>query len=63
MKSPPRDHKVVCISMYQDDLKDADEIVKHLKIKGFTKANRSWLIRLALKQFDPASLKEDDNWR
>jgi hypothetical protein len=62
-KSPPRDHKVVCISMYEDDLNKADQTVKQLKLLGFTKANRSWLIRMAIKQFDTSLLTEEDNWR
>lgn len=50
---PKPDHyKVICISMYTDDLARLDEMVKALKARGLTKANRSALIRQALLQLD-----------
>ena len=45
-------YKVICISMYLDDLGELDEKVKLLKARGLTKSNRSALIRYALKQID-----------
>ena len=51
-----RPHKVVCISMYLDDLAKAKAIVAELKKIGYTKANVSWLLRTALHQFDRSKL-------
>lgn len=44
----PSHYKVICISMYTDDLERLDEMVENLKARGLTKANRSALIRYAL---------------
>jgi hypothetical protein len=51
---PPRPthYKVICISMYTRDLEDLDAKVAELKRRGWTKANKSQLIRLALSQVD-----------
>lgn len=48
----PTHYKVICISMYTDDLQRLDQMVDELKAKGLTKANRSALIRYALGQVD-----------
>ncbi len=48
----PTHYKVICISMYNEDLKHLDELVTQLKKRGMTKANRSALIRAALQQVD-----------
>ncbi len=48
----PTHYKVICISMYTDDLKRLDQMVDALKARGLTKANRSALIRYALDQVD-----------
>ena len=48
----PTHYKVICISIYNDDLKNLDELVTQLKKRGMTKANRSALIRAALQQVD-----------
>jgi hypothetical protein len=48
----PTHYKVICISMYTDDLKRLDDMVDALKARGLTKANRSALIRYALDQVD-----------
>jgi hypothetical protein len=48
----PTHYKVICISMYTDDLKRLDEMVDALKARGLTKANRSALIRYALSGVD-----------
>lgn len=48
----PVHYKVICISMYTDDLKRLDEMVDSLKARGLTKANRSALIRYALGEVD-----------
>jgi hypothetical protein len=47
-KDRPQHYKVICISMYTDDLERLDEMVQTLKSRGLTKANRSALIRYAL---------------
>jgi len=46
----PLHYKVICISMYTDDLKRLDTMVESLKARGLTKANRSALIRYALSE-------------
>jgi hypothetical protein len=48
IKDRPQHYKVICISMYTDDLERLDEMVQTLKARGYTKANRSALIRYAL---------------
>ena len=48
----PTHYKVICISMYTRDLEDLDAKVAELKRRGWTKANKSQLIRLALAQVD-----------
>lgn len=51
--APKPDHyRVICISMYTDDLGRLDGMVEKLKARGLTKANRSALIRYALEQVD-----------
>ena len=52
MGERPGHYKVICISMYNDDLERLDAMVDELKGRGFTKANRSALIRHALNQVD-----------
>ena len=51
-KPRPTHYKVICISMYTRDLEDLDAKVAELKRRGWTKANKSQLIRLALSQID-----------
>ncbi len=48
----PQHYKVICISMYKDDLARLDGMVDELKARGLTKANRSALIRHALSVVD-----------
>jgi hypothetical protein len=48
----PTHYKVICISMYTRDLEELDAKVAELKKRGWTKANKSQLIRLALSQID-----------
>jgi hypothetical protein len=47
-KNRPQHYKVICISMYTQDLERLDQMVQALKARGLTKANRSALIRYAL---------------
>lgn len=49
-KLKPTHYKVICISLYTDDLQRLDAMVEELKNAGAYKANRSQLIRLALDQ-------------
>ncbi len=51
-KGKPTHYKVICISMYTDALGRLDDMVKELKSRGYTKANRSALIRHALTTVD-----------
>ncbi|MBI4957479.1 MAG: hypothetical protein HY908_36060 [Myxococcales bacterium] len=51
-KDRPEHYKVICISMYMDALAELDRMVTELKRRGFTKANRSALIRHALSMVD-----------
>jgi hypothetical protein len=48
----PTHYKVICISMYTRDLEELEAKVAELKRRGWTKANKSHLIRLALSQLD-----------
>ena len=48
----PTHYKVICISMYTRDLEELEAKVAELKRRGWTKANKSQLIRLALAQID-----------
>jgi len=48
----PTHYKVICISMYNRDIEDLDAKVSELKRRGWTKANKSQLIRIALAQLD-----------
>jgi len=51
-RARPTHYKVICISMYTRDLEELDAKVSELKRRGWTKANKSHLIRLALAQLD-----------
>ena len=48
----PTHYKVICISMYTRDIEELEAKVAELKKRGWTKANKSHLIRLALAQLD-----------
>jgi hypothetical protein len=54
----PAHYKVICISMYNEDLDKLDGMVEQLKARGMTKANRSALIRFALEQVDLAKAQK-----
>ena len=51
-KQKPTHYKVICISMYTRDIEELEAKVAELKRRGWTKANKSQLIRLALSQID-----------
>jgi hypothetical protein len=48
----PTHYKVICISMYTRDIEELEAKVAELKRRGFPKASKSQLIRLALSQID-----------
>ena len=51
-KPRPTHYKVVCISLYVEDIDRLDSLVAELKRRGHTKANKSQVIRAALEQID-----------
>lgn len=55
-KTKPEHYKVVCISLYTEDLMRLDEKVRQLKKRGHRKMNRSALIRFALDHVDLEAL-------
>jgi hypothetical protein len=48
----PTHYKVICISMYTRDIEELEAKAAELKRRGWTKASKSQLIRLALSQID-----------
>lgn len=50
-------YQVVCISLYDADLRELDRKVAELKARGVRKANRSWLIRRGIAQLDVDALE------
>jgi len=50
-------YEVICISIYEADLRELDRKVADLKARGVRKANRSWLIRRALAGLDLDALE------
>ena len=51
-----RHYKLVCISLYNRDIERLEEIVKTLKELGYSKANKSQVIRFALNKVRTESL-------
>jgi hypothetical protein len=51
-KVKPTHYKIVCISLYTEDIARLEEMVAELKRRGHTKANKSAVIRFALDQVD-----------
>lgn len=54
--SPMPHYKIICVSLYVDDLKRLDALVETLKARGCTRANRSSMIRCMVLGVD---LKRD----
>ncbi len=54
-KQRPDHYKVVCISLYREDLDRVDRMVRDRKSRGNRKANRSSVIRDALLVLDRGS--------
>ena len=51
-KAKPAHYKIICISMYKDDIERLNIKVAQLKQLGHSKANKSSLIRYALDAVD-----------
>ena len=51
-KEKPTHYKIVCISLYNEDISRLEGMVAELKQLGHTKANKSALIRYALASAD-----------
>lgn len=51
-KPKPTHYKVVCISLYTEDIANLEGMVNELKRRGHTRANKSALIRRALRVLD-----------
>jgi hypothetical protein len=51
-KVRPEHYKVICISLYNEDLDRLDQAVRELKRRGNTKASRSSVLRAAMLQLD-----------
>ena len=48
----PTHYEVLCVSLYTADIERAAALVAAMKARGFTKASRSMVIRLALAHLD-----------
>ena len=55
-KEKPTHYKIVCISLYNEDIARLEKLVAELKSRGHTTANRSQVIRAALDQIDLAKV-------
>ncbi len=55
-KPKPTHYKIVCISLYNQDIERLELLVQELKKRGHTKANKSQVIRAALDQIDLAKI-------
>ena len=51
-KRKPTHYKVVSISLYTEDIDRLGELVDEMKARGHSRANKSWVIREALRQID-----------
>ena len=51
-REKPTHYKIVCISLYTEDIERLDALVAELKKLGHTKANKSAIIRYALEAVD-----------
>ena len=52
VRQRPTHYKVVCISLYNEDIERLESLVAELKRRGHSKANKSQVIREALLQID-----------
>ena len=51
-KAKPTHYKICCISLYTEDIDRLETMVRTLKDRGYTKANKSQIIRYALANVD-----------
>ncbi len=51
-KAKPTHYKIICISMYTEDIERLEGLVAELKRRGHTKASKSAVIRYALDSVD-----------
>lgn len=58
MSPPEKPFRVICISVYPEDLEVLDRKIGELKKRGFTRANRSSVIRLAIEQCDTTKARK-----
>ena len=52
----PAHYKICCISLYKEDIENLESMVQTLKQRGYSKANKSQLIRYALSTVDLDSM-------
>ena len=57
-KTKPTHYRVVCFSLYIRDLDALDTVVRLLRERGFTKANKSWALRIALEHLALGELSD-----
>ena len=57
--TPTKHYKLVCISMYTNDIAQLDAKVAELKRRGWPRASKSQLVRIALAQLDIDTLDLD----
>ncbi len=50
--SEVKPYRNLCVSVYDQDIARWDAFVRELKRRGYTKANRSALLRYAMRQLD-----------
>ncbi len=55
-KEKPTHYKIVCISLYVEDIERLEALVAELKRRGHTKANKSAVIRYALDTCDVSKM-------
>lgn len=55
----PTHYKICCISLYNEDIQRLENMVTELKSRGYTKANKSQIIRYALSKVDLDKMPKD----
>lgn len=53
-------YRVVCISLYHEDIAAIDKMVAELRARGFRRASRSWLLRVAMYRLDIDTVTDKD---
>ncbi|HJZ85117.1 MAG TPA: hypothetical protein VKN99_08110 [Polyangia bacterium] len=57
-ETPRRPYKLVCVSLYLEDIARLEALVAELKRRGHTRMSKSRIVRLALAEVDLAKLAE-----